>query len=963
MGSTNRSIVVALRTDATGVAPGFQETIQQSAQMTAQLKAHAESVAAAQQKLRGIKSQKPSGDDAGAMQAWQKQMDMAKDDAQFQRFLRDEHASTFRLKQQLDERYYSATLSRQELAMQKAQDYYHNLAAMHGNNAELMEKIDRTRAAQEAKIMSDGAGGGGGGFSQGWMKRMAGMEIGRDFGNLISPGMGDELGAAGYFGGGAMVGIGAAVVAVGLIAKEAMDVREGIKTAKEEQIGFNAEVDKSNVKWEMLAERTVKFSQFGEQARSQFESASGATIDAAARVDKAQIDFDYAGIWDHKEKAILDSAQRDQMYAQGNQFIAGIDLYGPSFTTPEATAERARYEQQRQMVMRNYRAGRLGRGPMSEFMPYDGPEANIDAIQAQMQAITGGKSRTDIELQYAQADAARAALEERHRTQEARDKAATAGMYPGLATDRARAEADYAAQQQQLKDQADAEQEALRRRRDQAPRDVAIDLQNKHIDKTTGGVQAGYDVFKDPAYQAQLTATQNFIDLEAKRTANEQKGAENRAMIEHDAAMARINLDQQTFDREQAYELKMAQIAGDPDPLKRRIEEQNTLNEKKLVEMINAGKTTDELWKQLQIMWQLDATLQREVDYVRTLLGIEHEKSATETDAMRQRTRDLNDQSAATNAQRRLEAEGMTQQARAAAIGNEHQQALAKAHADADAAASALGRDKEAFGKAKSLYGPDSEQAKTAWDAISRDQAAVNEAAAERRRADADWAEKSRDMQLEHERSVHNELASVLDATAVAESRMSRLQADRRAFEREHPDERSKAELDQLYVAKKDQLNADFERQMREKEIELAQKNRMITPYEADFMKLKMNNPDVKDSDLKKMAMLDQLDKHGDMSTRYMMGQTNFAMLGSHWSYGPPAGHGNHGPDPGSFSGGSAQAMATFDNARAKDMAMFDNSRAQAMGVFGGGHSVAPPFESRCPSQIHRAVESDPQAN
>ncbi|MGD0464497.1 MAG: hypothetical protein ABSB74_18585 [Tepidisphaeraceae bacterium] len=55
--------------------------------------------------------------------------------------------------------------------------------------------------------------------------------------------------------------------------------------------------------------------------------------------------------------------------------------------------------------------------------------------------------------------------------------------------------------------------------------------------------------------------------------------------------------------------------------------------------------------------------------------------------------------------------------------------------------------------------------------------------------------------QKEHERSVHNELQDVLDATAVAESRMTPLQAERAQYEREHPDERSNAELEALYPA------------------------------------------------------------------------------------------------------------------------------------------------------------------
>jgi hypothetical protein len=910
-----RELVIALRTDANGVAPGLKDTNDQTAAFVEQQKRYAAEVAAAWGKARGGQAGQPAAADKPSTQALQESQQAA---VKGEMAIRNEHATTAAYMRDLDARYYATLYRDQQSALQESQNYYERLAQQ---DREYIEKVNRNMSSPAGGGGGGSGGGGGGGFSQGWMRRMAGMEISRDVGNLISPGLGDELGPAGYFAGGAMFGIGAAVVGAGLLVKEYLDIPQGIIASKQEQIQFNAEIDKANAKYAMLAERTVKFSQFGEQARSQFESASSSMADAAARVAKAQIDYDYAGIFDHKEKAMLDSALRDQAAAQGQGLIAGIDLYGPNFTTSALQDA-----QSRMAAIRAQTHG--GRATWAE--QNDQYKADVLAledakdIQAQMQTITGGRSRSDIERQYAEADARNAALEEQHRTAEALSKSRIAGMFPGRFQQRAGIEADYAAQQSQLADKAHDELIALQRQRDQAARDIGVSFLAQHTDKTTGALEAGYNLQNDQGYQAQLAATQKYFDLEAQRTAAEQRGAEDRAGIEHDAATARINLDQQTYDRQLADELRMAQIAGEGDPYKRRIDDQNALNEKRLIERIYAGDTLGDLWKQLQTMWQLSATLQRDVDLERTMLGIRKQESDLQDLRIYDKSWFGGTDANLANQQRLLQAGGMTKAARDMEIEREKNEA-ARDWQEASRVWQQVKIDQGALAAAQKSGKTD--DINDARQKLAHDLAEANAAQQQAREADQRWGYDKLALQREHARSVQNELQSVLDATSVAENWMTRLQADRRAFEREHPDERSKAELDAFYAAKQGQVNADFGRSIMEKELDIASRYGLMNPMEADYRRMKLEHPDVSNSLLKEMAMLDRIAKGGELSTKYTMGQTNFAALRGEIIYGGAPPSWARGQGAGDYPGGpfdGASAVARFDSARGSASSVFD---------------------------------------
>jgi hypothetical protein len=407
------------------------------------------------------------------------------------------------------------------------------------------------------------------------------------------------------------------------------------------------------------------------------------------------------------------------------------------------------------------------------------------------------------------------------------------------------------------------------------------------------------------AQQAGLDQQRGFDE---QRIAQENEAAKAMNQIDADRAAAKLALDQEIFNREQANEAAQAYIAGERDPYQRQIDQQKELNNEKWEGMQLAGDTDAQLQKQSQIGDQILANLQREIDYERGLLDIEtkradveHRMAQAEINRINQQTGFMSKDSQLEQQQKLLDSLGMTRSAQYLGIPREQNEA-AQADADAKLADQRWRAEQQQANLAYGAYQMDRNvgtpqqaeaariAAQKAQDEADKAHAQANQADERAREADRKWMTDKQALDNEHARAVQNEIQNIQDATAVAQGRMTHLQADRRAFERNHPDERSKAELDALDRAKQGQVNADFERQMREKEIDLAEKEHMISPYEADLAKLKMEHPDVKDSDLKKMAMLDQMGQHGDMSTRYTMGQTNFAMLGAHWSRGGVAG-------------------------------------------------------------------------
>lgn len=598
-------------------------------------------------------------------------------------------------------------------------------------------------------------------MGQGWMKRMAGMQLGTNIGNMIAPGMGDVLGSAMYFIEGGMPEIGAAIGAVELVSKEVQDIRNGIKATKEAQVEFNAETDKTNVKWEMLAENTRKFRQLGQEARSQFESGSSEFISARAAEQKAQISEDSTYFFDRTELAQLAGAQRTEAQSKWIMQVLKANLYGSD------------------AVHSSYWSS--------------GPGQNLQAINRgfSVTETEGSRSQQDITMSEDQSTAILAA----------------AGIHPG-------ALASYKMRTAELNNALDSANLKFGREQEDAQRQIGLSFMLQHPEDNR------YRVEDDPAYQAQLQATNRWLEAEHEKTVDLIVEEQKRADITRD-------FEQQDFDRQQQNELRLAQIHGTTDPLRREIDEQAELNREKIETMQIEGRTADEIDRQKQLG---DQILQN----------------------IRERT--------------------------------------------------------------------------------------------------------------ERERS--NEILGVLDKVDVARGHLSRLQAERQSYEREHPDStmgvmrdeqqqiiaatmrgdmgevmRLQAQMAQtganidylnnLFRAKKGEVDADFYRSIQGKEIDILAQRGLINPQEADYDRLRIANPDVNDKLLRLMASLDRIGS-GTISTEFTAGMTDFGAL-----------HGVMG------GGGPSWGSNAFSASSAKDMAMFNNRGLDAafgeggpMSVFDGGSLI-----------------------
>lgn len=805
MGATARSLVIALRTDASGLSEGFQQAQAQTKQFT-------QEIIDAQAKLKEIRG--APADTEADKQAKREAIEMQRQEiaqirekqiaaANMAVLERDQERMRAEL---LDSRVQKQIEAEQQIragSIQSQEQMMGGLRAQEEMHAELLDarvraefaandEIVQSAEAMQAKLDalerrrdqiedlasagvrqqfgtsdpfgSEEGGGGRHAMGEGWMRRMAAMDITRDVGNMIVPGLGDQTGMAGYFaagGGVAMVGIGSAVAALTVAAREVQDIRDGIKATKEAQVEFNAETDKTNVKWEMLAENTRKFGQLGQEARSQFESGSTDFISARAAEQKAQIQVDSDFFPNHVDEAQLRA----------------------SLLT----------EKQKKEVMELSKANLYGMDAVNSSYWSTLPGQNL-------QAITGGFSVTDIENQRSQQDITA--------SEDASDRMLkAAGIHPG----------PLASFQMRQAEIANAEITAdlkYGRDREDAKRTIGISFMQQH----TG--DKSYRVEDDPAYQAQLQATNRWLEAEHEKTTDLLMEEEKRAEITRD-------FEQQDFDRQQQNELRLAQIHGTADPLRREIDEQMELNKQNIEKLQTEKRTTDEIERQKQLG---DQILQN----------------------IRERT--------------------------------------------------------------------------------------------------------------ERERS--NEILGVLDKVDVARGHLSNLQAERQSYEREHPDStmgvmrdeqqqiiaatmrgdmgevmRLQAQMAQtganidylnnLFRAKKGEVDADFYRSIQGKEIDILAQRGLINPQEADYDRLRIANPDVNDKLLRLMASLDRIGS-GTISTEFTAGMTDFGAL-----------HGVMG------GGGPSWGSNAFSASSAKDMAMFNNRGLDAafgeggpMSVFDGGSLI-----------------------
>ena len=1045
MGATSRALVIALRTDATGVGPGFRELTQQSAAASAQLIKDAQAVADARAKLKEIQSAKPTGGSDAEMQAWKEVVDAQKQVIAGEMQMRKEHQQTFGTMQELDQQYLAMTSSQYEQQLLRAQLYYDRLAQKHSANAEAMEKIDRNyavnlakiqgvpyqeygqrrdeynrgaagesaaamhaekylaglspgdqnalrmaggaevlaseRAAQQeqsrdasakmqerlqakqdqsdkeasiiearqqrgeewdrqhlreqeeaqgqiaamyaqgnaevlqserafeeekTKILRDGltkrlqteqndsekaqefdrmfsqAGAendeamkryrlasfaqrmrdtgqvdyaSSGSMGEGWMKRMAGMDIAKNVADVALPGSGEALGMAGYFaagGGAGMAAVGGAMAAVGIAGLVASKLHEETIQLQKDQVAYNDQLAMTARHWNDIGQEVVRTTALGRAARGRATESLSREQSLGEKMTATGLQVldpnSMTGIGNFSDWAAWAWQSRDTWDSPAEKDASGLN-----FTGNQAGSDQSAWG--REMAMQQ----------AQKDIEHGSRIADESFARAQDQ-INRRRELADHAREFAQ-DTQNVGL--------AISGLGIAGIRNGPAREAAetqqnfdRAELDRTKSRQEslLKNQREFEDAITQTERDR--------LQAR-LEATAIADNRQRTIF--------LQSQKEQIDAQ-QQVAAQQKAEDDQRVLYHDGAVQLMNaidrqraeaqqrLDKEQFGRQQQNELNLARIAGETNPMQKRLDEQKEMNREKLEEMKIEGYSADELEKQKEIGDQQLANLQKELEYEQKMLDIEHDRSAIETQQLRDRTAHMAIDSGLANEQKLLEAQGMTRGAQAVGIQREQNEAK-QAWDEARAAWGVLGLDNQRLNAARNPN-----ERREAQDQRNRDQAEYEQAVERAREADQKWQTDKNALQIEHKRSVDDELSNVLDATAVAEGRMSRLQAERRQYERDHPDERSKAELDALDAAKRGQLNADFERSIEDKEIAAGVRRGLLNPMQADYMKLKRDNPDVDDSLLHKMAALDRVGQ-GDLSTRFTMGQTNFSAL------------------------------------------------------------------------------------
>jgi hypothetical protein len=731
---------------------------------------------------------------------------------------------------------------------------------------------------------ASGAGGAGRMMGEGWMRRMAGMDLARAAGNAVVHGLGDQVGMAAYFamgGGASMMALGGTVAIVATIGSRINDWREGIKAAEEEQAKFSAEFEKSAQGYRIMASQTEGFGKLGDSMLSDMKQSRDSAIDAQANLAVAQAEFHAAWINDSAERVRLEFAQKRADTASGADLITGLLFRGPGISN--------------------------------------------DPLMQSIRGLVGQGGMQDIERARMQQDVGIAQMTEDAITTGADWAANLSAMHSGPLREQLENQAAAVAKRRELLDQEYKDQIEYQRKRQDAGIQVGSDFLKANIGNT------GYNLQSDPAYQAQLAATQGAIDLQYQQTQITERENQKRADDDAQTAANRLELQKQDFDLQQQYSLNRTQISGIADSNLRRAAEQREANAETMEKLKLEGYTTEQLDQQRRINDQITLNLEKEVWYQERLFDLEMKRADVEHELagiQATRTQEQTAFGAANSAwenQRRLdEARGMSRAAQQDQLQVENNQAIdAQNQADFKsqeaAKARTLAADKErAAAMTAQRFGPNSDaarqaanEARTAQDQARQAQLEADGLHQQAIDAGKKWQTDKQALEIEHQRAVQNEIQSTLDASAVAEGRMSRLQAERREFEREHPDERSPAELDRLYAAKKAELDAEFGRSLKEKELQLAERRGWLMPQEADYLRLKLENPDVSDGLLRMMSVLDQLSQ-GEMSTRYTMGQTDFGALRGGVSFG---------------GGGSM-----WD----PNMA-FAAARNAAMGSFGGG--------------------------
>lgn len=225
MASTVRSLTIATRVDASGMAAGIQQSLAEERRFAEEVKKLNAQVDEARDAYRKAKKSGVFVDETKA------QYDAARKE-------RADAIANAGLKSQLETRYLRATETQLQTQLREHETYYARLRELHQGNEVMLSQITRTAAAERARIEQNYAESGGGMSdifrSRAGRRAIKGLIAGQ-VASMTSPEIGQAIGAGSMammmgMGAGAATGIGAVVFAANQMSSA---YREAKKSAED----------------------------------------------------------------------------------------------------------------------------------------------------------------------------------------------------------------------------------------------------------------------------------------------------------------------------------------------------------------------------------------------------------------------------------------------------------------------------------------------------------------------------------------------------------------------------------------------------------------------------------------------------------------------------------------------------------------------------------------------------------
>ena len=704
----------------------------------------------------------------------------------------------------------------------------------------IQEEADRLYQQKLDRAAQSGGGsdkGGGHELGAGWIKRMAYMQIARDAGNLVAPGLGDSLAFGAYFAATNPV-LGAAATAAAVLSQSVAKLREDMHSLEVETRKYNDSVASTIRHWEEAAQADIRTTKLGKEAYSEENQA----IEKRSQLQEKLSQF-------HHESRSFQSFVGYRLQG-GMDYVQSLFGQVPEGTTYDAMNAQIRKEMSDQdKLISTLRQSRQRQYEISQ------------SREAEDFGVRGG------------VNAASVALAGRGVT--------LAGTPSGLL--REQQEASLRFDEAELSRTSSTNEKLLKMNRDYQD---GISRMNQTYRETLSA--GGSDSEATQAFNIENARLANQRAFDQAQIDQESQHQSQLNEITRKAAEERIQLEQREYDIRIASQLRHSEIGLEADPLQRRLDEGQQALRDMQAEAGWAQLTEAQKEVRLRTQENINAETQKEVDYEREMYEIEQRRRDLEIDKMNRDTQRGAYMAGVSREQARDIAAGNTRAARQAGIAAEGGEA-AFADQEYQASRARANADYNALMYAKQ-HNASPQQIAELQAQLNKDNA---ESAALLQRAEdlhQKFKEDQQNEQTAHDRMVNNQLQSVKDATAVALGIMTPLQARLQELRRAG-DEMSNQEKLALVRAEKERTNAQFQHSLLGKELDVAEKRSLLNPLQADYMRLKLANPDVDDSLLRQMAMLDRVGK-GEMSMKYAAGQVDFAGLYGSMD-GPGGGHGS----------------------------------------------------------------------